>query len=216
VLSVCYCGRNQIKGKSVNKTRVTYATVSSYTHSSIYINFRQRVLSDLSSTAFIINLSGKRFGVTRLQHWRANNRIENKSHTWVTRSSDLIQHYGVAVTFRTYILFTWYCYIWIFVPPRDVIHLDHFLSCTDMVTLGLFLGAFAKLPKENISFVMSACPFVRMKQLGSHWVDIHEIWYLSVFRKSVEKIQMSLKSDKNNSYFAWGCLFIYNMSLNSP
>ena len=65
---MCYCGRNQIEGKSVNKKRVTCATVSSYMHSGIYLKFRQHALSDLSSTAFIINLSGKRFGVTRLQH----------------------------------------------------------------------------------------------------------------------------------------------------
>ena len=31
---------------------------------------------------------------------------------------------------------------------------------------------------------------VRMEQLGSEWTDIREIWYLSVFQKSVEKIQV--------------------------
>ena len=36
-----------------------------------------------------------------------------------------------------------------------------------------------------------------MKQLGSHWTDFHEIWYLGTFRKYVEKIQVSLKSDKS-------------------
>ena len=41
-------------------------------------------------------------------------------------------------------------------------------------------------------------PSVRMEQLGSHWTDFHEIWYLIIFRKTVEKIQVSLKSDKNN------------------
>jgi hypothetical protein len=34
-----------------------------------------------------------------------------------------------------------------------------------------FLGAFAKLQKATISFVM----FVRMEQLGSHWTDFREI-----------------------------------------
>ena len=38
-----------------------------------------------------------------------------------------------------------------------------------------------------------------MEQLGSHRTDFHEILYLSIFRKSVQKIQVSLKSDKNNS-----------------
>jgi hypothetical protein len=32
-----------------------------------------------------------------------------------------------------------------------------------------------------------------MEQLGSHWMDFHEILYLSIFQKSVEKIQVSLK-----------------------
>jgi hypothetical protein len=47
---------------------------------------------------------------------------------------------------------------------------------------------------------MAACPSVsvRMEQLGSHWTDFHDIWYLSIFGKSVEQIQVSLKSDNNN------------------
>ena len=43
-------------------------------------------------------------------------------------------------------------------------------------------------------------PSVHMEQLGSHWMDFHEIWYLSIFPKSVEKIQVPLKSVKNNGY----------------
>ena len=54
--------------------------------------------------------------------------------------------------------------------------------------------------KATISFVISVCPFFRMEQLGSCWTDFDEIWYLSIFRKSVEKIQVSLKSDKSNGY----------------
>ena len=37
-----------------------------------------------------------------------------------------------------------------------------------------------------------------MEQLGSLWTVFPYIQYLSIFRKSVEKIQVSLKSDKNN------------------
>jgi hypothetical protein len=71
---------------------------------------------------------------------------------------------------------------------------------------------------------MSVCPFVRVpaylsdpiEQFGFHWVDFHEIWDLKIFRKSVEKIQVSLPLDKNNSYFTWKALYIYdNISLNS-
>jgi len=42
------------------------------------------------------------------------------------------------------------------------------------------------------------CLSVRKEQLGSDCTDFHEIWYSSTFRKSVEKIQLSLKSAKNN------------------
>jgi len=55
-----------------------------------------------------------------------------------------------------------------------------------------FLGAFEKVRKAIISFVMYVSPTVSpsaiMEQIGSHWTDFHEIWYLSSFRKSVEKI----------------------------
>jgi len=39
---------------------------------------------------------------------------------------------------------------------------------------------------------------IRMEQFDSHWTDFNEIWYLSIFEK-VEKIQVSLKLDENNS-----------------
>jgi hypothetical protein len=63
------------------------------------------------------------------------------------------------------------------------------------------------------------CPSFRMQQLGSHLTDFHDIWFLVVFRKSVEKIQVSLKSDKNNGYLTWGPIYIFdhisrNSSLN--
>jgi len=38
--------------------------------------------------------------------------------------------------------------------------------------------------------------------------DFHEIWYLSVFQKSVEKVKVSLKSDKNNRFFTWRPVYI--------
>jgi hypothetical protein len=66
-------------------------------------------------------------------------------------------------------------------------------------------GAFAKLLKATINIVisirLSVRPPARMEQLSSHWMDFHEIWYLGIFRKSVEKTKVSLKSDKNKGYF---------------
>ena len=60
-----------------------------------------------------------------------------------------------------------------------------------------FSGAFAKLRQASISFDMSG----RMEQFGFRWTDFHEILYLRIFRKSVEKIQVSLKSNRNNGHF---------------
>jgi hypothetical protein len=45
---------------------------------------------------------------------------------------------------------------------------------------------------------MSVRPSIRMEQLGSQWMDFHEGLYFSIFKKSVEKIQVSSKFGKNN------------------
>jgi hypothetical protein len=39
---------------------------------------------------------------------------------------------------------------------------------------------------------MSVRPSVRTEQIGSHWTDFHEMLYLIIFRKTVEKIQVTL------------------------
>ena len=72
-----------------------------------------------------------------------------------------------------------------------------------------FLDAFAELRKAAASLVRFVCPSVRMEQLGSNWHDFYDTWYLSIFRKSVPKIQISLKSDKNNRYFTWRPIYIF-------
>jgi hypothetical protein len=66
-----------------------------------------------------------------------------------------------------------------------------------------------------MSVCLSVClsPSVRMEQLVSHWTDFHEIWYLSIFRKS---IQVPLKSDNNIRYCSWKHMYAYdNVMLNS-
>jgi hypothetical protein len=57
------------------------------------------------------------------------------------------------------------------------------------------LGAFAKLRKATISFAMIVCPSAWNSAANE---QISYIWVL--FRKSVEKIQVSFRSDKNNGY----------------
>ena len=47
-------------------------------------------------------------------------------------------------------------------------------------------------------------------ELGSHWTDFHEIWYVSIFRNFFEKNQVALRSDKNNGYFTWRPINIFD------
>ena len=49
-----------------------------------------------------------------------------------------------------------------------------------------------------------------MEQRGFHWTDFREIRYTIIFRKCVEKIQVSLKSDKNNGYFTLRPICVYD------
>jgi hypothetical protein len=51
---------------------------------------------------------------------------------------------------------------------------------------------------------------VHLEQLGCSWMDFHEIRYLRIFQKFVKKIQVSLKSDKNNRCFKWIAVYVYN------
>jgi hypothetical protein len=51
-----------------------------------------------------------------------------------------------------------------------------------------FLGVFEKLRDATVGHVFSICRSLRMEQLGSHWTDFHEIWYLHFFRRFVEKL----------------------------
>jgi hypothetical protein len=73
------------------------------------------------------------------------------------------------------------------------------------IKLVLFLGAFEKMRKAIINFVMSVCPSVQVEQLGSHWTDFHEIWYY--FSKICGENSSFIEYDKNNGYFTGGHLW---------
>ena len=68
----------------------------------------------------------------------------------------------------------------------------------DNPPLSRMFGAFAKLRKATIlvspSLSVRVCPSihlsVRKQQLGFHWTNFHKTWYLSIFRKPVEKIKV--------------------------
>jgi uncharacterized protein (UPF0261 family) len=77
------------------------------------------------------------------------------------------------------------------------------------------LRYICKISKSDY-YLRFVCPSVGTEQLGSHRMDFHEIWYLSIFQNTIEKIQVLLKSDKNNEYFTWGPIYIFDhISLSS-
>ena len=79
--------------------------------------------------------------------------------------------------------------------------------------LAVNLGAFLKLQKVAISCVMSDDP----KGTTRLTLDGFSLnFVLEDFRKSVEKIHISLKYDKNNGYFTVTLIYLCNStSLNS-
>jgi hypothetical protein len=80
------------------------------------------------------------------------------------------------------------------------------------VRFSTLLGAFAKLRKATISFIMSVCPSARNYSSPTGRIFMKFDTY---FRKYVEKIQVSLKSDKNNGYFTRIPMYIFDILLNS-
>jgi hypothetical protein len=80
-----------------------------------------------------------------------------------------------------------------------------------------FLSAVRKIAKSHsqLRHVSPVSPSV-WKNPATNWTDFHEIWQWSIFRKSVEKIKVSLKSDNSNRHFTWRPINIfYQISLSS-
>ena len=67
---------------------------------------------------------------------------------------------------------------------------------------------------KNGYYLCHVCLYERMflhkEQLGFHCMDFYEIGYLSIFLKSIQKIQVSLKLYKNNGYFPWRPIYMFN------
>jgi hypothetical protein len=114
---------------------------------------------------------------------------------------------------RLFAAVPWYRVYQVFCPGLLVLKLSyryyHYAYEIKLSFRANRLGAFTKLRKATIGFVMSVCPSLHMELLGIHWMNFHENWCLRTFRISVYKIQVSLKSDKNNVYFTtWRPIYI--------
>ena len=72
----------------------------------------------------------------------------------------------------------------------------------------LIFRRFRKIAKSDYE-LYHVCPSVRMKQLVPHCTDFNEICSLSIFRKCVEEIRVSLTSVKNNGFFTWRPIYVF-------
>jgi len=63
-----------------------------------------------------------------------------------------------------------------------------------------FLRASAKLLKASIGLITSVCPSAWVISTATRSIFMY-LDYVSIFRKSVQQIQVLLKSDMNNGYF---------------
>jgi len=96
---------------------------------------------------------------------------------------------------------------WILFFIKDTWHVPEtrFLRNATAEVLGEFTKLWKRLPASSWPYATTRLPL--------DWFSLDSIF--DVFRKSVEKIQVSLKSDKNNGYFTWRTMYIYgNISLN--
>jgi hypothetical protein len=113
------------------------------------------------------------------------------------------------------VLITGYEYIW-YISGHMWSKIIYWRGRTTTVTLSAsrFRG-IRKIAKSDCK-LREVRPSVRMVHLGFRRTYFREISYISVFRKPVEIIQVSLKSDKNNWHFTQRNIYIYcTISLNT-
>jgi len=76
------------------------------------------------------------------------------------------------------------------------------------------LDTFAKLRKMTIHFIMSVCLSVCLsihtEQLSSQWTYFCGILYLSIFFKICQEYSSFIQSDRNNGYFTWKPIYVYD------
>ena len=112
-------------------------------------------------------------------------------------------------------------HIWYLLLRGGLWEVDSCLCCSlhKVSRCHSYLDAFVKLPKATFSFVATVCLSVRPHDTS--WFALDGFLWNLVFdpppRKSVEKIQVLLKCDNNNGYFAWRPIHIFDhLSLSYP
>lgn len=90
-----------------------------------------------------------------------------------------------------------------------------YLAFSDLVNPGgihMRRSFYAHLNARKKRLLALACPSVRpsvVVELGFHWLDFREIWYWELLLKSVERVQVWLKSVRYIWHFTWRPNFYY-------
>jgi hypothetical protein len=87
-------------------------------------------------------------------------------------------------------------------------------SCQHFQRRRIWLGfrRFRKIGKP-VSWLRHESPSVPMGQLGSHLMNFREIPHFSIFRKSVNRVHIPIKSNNNNRYCTWSPIYIFRSYL---
>jgi hypothetical protein len=74
------------------------------------------------------------------------------------------------------------------------------MACKSLHSFSVLGGLQNREERLLVSSCLSVYPSVLVEQLCSHSTNCHEILYFNIFRKSAEKIKVSLKSENNSGY----------------
>ena len=76
-------------------------------------------------------------------------------------------------------------------------HLSVFFDKPERLKCSWRVRKIAKSDFKLFHVCLFVRPSVHTEHRVPHWMDFHEVWYLNVFRNSIEKVQASLKFGNN-------------------
>jgi hypothetical protein len=81
------------------------------------------------------------------------------------------------------------CHFWFQRWVRELTDAPSYVCLIWSIQYPVNITRFRKTVKTAVSFVVSACPSVRMEKLGYNWTDLMWFLYLRILRKSVKIFQ---------------------------